>query len=238
MKKLLPILAIAALPCTAHAQNFSFLFDTSSAYTSGYDEDFIAIENTLQNTSTESFTFDWRMLNPEVELPAGWGYNGFCDNITCYTPASTPNPFSGATLTSLPVAGRESSPFKLQMDIPVSAADGLVVFEFEAKTTEHTDTAYFLVQKTPLGISTANLTDNQLNIYPNPATAQVHIQVEGDAAVHEVILMDIVGRQIADIKIQGSSTSFDVSKLAPGQYIFQAVDEVGTIVGLRRFVKQ
>lgn len=238
MKKLLPIFAFAALPCTVHAQNFSFMYDTSSAYTSGYDEDFIAIENTLQNTSTESFTFDWRMLNPEVELPAGWGYNGFCDNITCYTPASTPNPFSGATLTSLPVAGRETSPFKLQMDIPVSAADGLVIFEFEAKTAEHTDTAYFLVQKTPTGISTTTITENQMRVYPNPSSSQVQVYIDALVHVRDLILYDVTGKQIAVKPILSEVTTIDISTLAAGQYILQAVDSEGNILGLRRLIKQ
>lgn len=238
MKKLLTIISAIALPTAVSAQNFEFLYDTASVYTSGYDEDFIAIENSLQNTSTESFTFDWRMLNPEVELPEGWGYNGFCDNTTCYTPSSSPNPFSGATLTSLPVEGRGVSPFKLQMDIPMSSADGLLIFEFEAKTSVHTDTAYFLVQKTPTGISTASIVDNKMKVYPNPSSTQVQIQIDELANVSDIYLYDLSGRRLLSMPVAAGTTTLDISALAAGQYVLQAVNGEGRILGLSRLVKQ
>lgn len=239
MKKLIfTIAAIAALPAFNFAQYFEFEQNNVVVYTEGDDETFITAYNAIHNLTNDPFIFEWRMVNPEVELPEGWAYNGFCDNTLCYTPESIPNPFSGATIESMEVEGRDQSPFKLQLDIATSAANGSVVFEFEAKVDDQVDTAYFYVEKTPMGISHSFLKENHLHVYPNPALDLISIKTNREAGVEALRVVDIAGKELMRISINAEYTTLDISQFAAGQYILIAINSEGQTLGLRRLIKQ
>ena len=69
---------------------------------------------------------------------------------------------------------------------------------------------------------TPNYNSNLLmNVYPNPANAQVLILIS-EISDYEITLLDITGRTVQTTEIiQGDKTSIDVSQLQNGIYFVQ-----------------
>lgn len=67
----------------------------------------------------------------------------------------------------------------------------------------------------PLSISTITQSNNQaFNIYPNPTTGLVHIDIDGEVAIY-----DLKGNKIT---MHPQSGTLDLTNLAPGTYILQS----------------
>ena len=61
---------------------------------------------------------------------------------------------------------------------------------------------------------------NYFNIYPNPSSEQVHLQMWGKQTVQKVTLYDILGREIPSVyTLDGNAATVNVHALIPGVYI-------------------
>jgi hypothetical protein len=75
----------------------------------------------------------------------------------------------------------------------------------------------------------------QFSIYPNPTSGFFNIELNGNASIFDVIVMNNLG-QIMDAKRIGNA-NFDISNLKPGIYLV-ILREKGLIVGKKVLVKQ
>lgn len=74
---------------------------------------------------------------------------------------------------------------------------------------------------------------NYFNIYPNPSSTQVHLQMEGDQPVQRVKLYDLIGRDVTpSYELAGNMATVNVNGLTNGIYIarltFRYIDYTGT----------
>lgn len=59
-------------------------------------------------------------------------------------------------------------------------------------------------------------------IYPNPATTQLTIEVEAEAAIEEIALIDAMGRMVLRQSLENQgSTTLDISAFPSGMYVIQ-----------------
>ena len=99
---------------------------------------------------------------------------------------------------------------------------------FRAYITNEAGTAYGAVETFTLsGLNDAMA--NQINavVYPNPATTQATLQVEGLTQDAKVVISDLQGRILSQGEIKASATTYtlDLSNLASGVYYIRIVTD-------------
>ncbi len=72
--------------------------------------------------------------------------------------------------------------------------------------------------------------EGNLSIYPNPASAMVTVSVSEMLAGAEVAIVDLNGRTVMTFTLNGTSGTFDVSKLGQGAYFVRLTGEQATTV--------
>ncbi len=73
--------------------------------------------------------------------------------------------------------------------------------------------------------ATANEVTKSINIYPNPTSDYINIELLDDYTLIEITLLDISGRVIKQVSI--NDKKIDISSLAKGNYILRVVTENG-----------
>ncbi len=81
----------------------------------------------------------------------------------------------------------------------------------------------------------ADVSKNNLKIYPNPVTDVLHIENLSGSAITEIEIFNSLGQKIK-VPFTTSASRADVSQLAGGNYIVKAVDENG-FASTQKFVK-
>lgn len=240
MKKILSLAGLVALPLLMQAQDFSFENDTLVTLTSGNNDSYVGATNFIVNESSESIVYYWRFLNRDVELPDGWAFDGICDNKLCYIMESIPNPFSGDTIESMPVAFKDESVFEVRMLIPTSAAEGSIFLEFEVYTENQIDSVYFIISKTPAGIQTIPVHDLRVNIYPNPShNNTIHVVTKSELNIEYLYFYNSLGQKVLEMPTQGKElTSIDISSFTSGNYFMEAINTNNERVVSKQFIKQ
>ncbi|HXB42003.1 MAG TPA: T9SS type A sorting domain-containing protein [Bacteroidia bacterium] len=67
--------------------------------------------------------------------------------------------------------------------------------------------------------------DEMINVFPNPASNVLHVQLPSANNNPVVKIFDVMGKQIAEQKVSDVETNFDISAFAPGVYIVSIVTD-------------
>lgn len=80
----------------------------------------------------------------------------------------------------------------------------------------------------PLGENSV-VTSNEFDIYPNPASSIVNLQLPKDIADYTMTITDILGNEVMrrELKAVEGSVSADISSLAPGVYMIRVENGYG-----------
>lgn len=84
-------------------------------------------------------------------------------------------------------------------------------------------------------VAIQNITQNIFQLYPNPASSQLHIEING-AAQKTIILMDVMGRTIKTYCIYENNFDLDISMLPAGIYSIEILQDKDSATQL--FVKE
>ena len=68
----------------------------------------------------------------------------------------------------------------------------------------------------------------QITVYPNPATTQATIVVEGPAHYFDAVLYDMNGRRLRSCKLNQATSVIDMQDLAPGIYLLSILSRSDT----------
>lgn len=80
----------------------------------------------------------------------------------------------------------------------------------------------------PVGISSVQLAENQLKLYPNPATNQVNMSLfSNNYELGSVSVFDLSGREVITEVATGNTHTLDISSLQHGVYILHANTATG-----------
>ena len=87
--------------------------------------------------------------------------------------------------------------------------------------------------------STAGISENKLlsfEMYPNPVSDELNIQLPSGSEKAEVSIFDYTGRLVSSKTISSNDTSIDVQSISNGIYIIRVASN--TKIGVQRFIKK
>ena len=78
------------------------------------------------------------------------------------------------------------------------------------------------------GLSEHHQTENVLEVYPNPASANINIEtpLKGDLSI-----LNLAGQQLLQERITVQKTTIDISRLPSGVYVIKLIGENGVQMG-------
>lgn len=79
-----------------------------------------------------------------------------------------------------------------------------------------------------VGLNT--LTENNLSVYPNPATNVIHFQLKNVANESTISVVDLLGKEILVADVTSELTTIDSSKFSPGTYLYRVNGKSGEIL--------
>lgn len=193
-------------------------------------------ENFLYNANlSEAIPFGilkWRALPNESTIPEGWAPLQICDNFTCY---AMDNPTSGwfyeEEFAVFDTIYRGAiAEFYTTMYIPEGTTEnyGEIVIElaYDNATDVLFDTLTFGFLAVPLDLD--ELESQEIQVYPNPTTDIVKVNLKDNTRLSSVGVFDMQGRQIQMHKNIGNTEfTVNVANLAQGMYIIRIENEKG-----------
>lgn len=87
-----------------------------------------------------------------------------------------------------------------------------------------------------VGIDKLQDEEPAVHLYPNPASDQLTLGLSTHRALVELRIMDVTGQIVIERRVRGTTTTLDVSALAPGLYLAQLRDGRGS--RSVRFIKE
>jgi hypothetical protein len=79
--------------------------------------------------------------------------------------------------------------------------------------------------------------ESVINIYPNPAKSVVIVEISGEITDPIVQVYSLNGALVLTKKMIRKSTKVNISKLAPGEYIFRLVSNSGVVIKSEKILK-
>jgi hypothetical protein len=232
MKKYLlsALVGLSAIGMTNKGQAQSFTpFADTVRYTVYGDAN---VNDNITNTTSSPIRITWRVISHNI--PTDW-QNGFgmCDNITCYSNSI----LSGATRTTDTFS--HTCDFHVQINLE-SASSGNYYITAELKDAggSFMDTATFIINKWPTGVTGVTKTTDNVVLYPMPAHNELNILFEANTGAKNVAICNLIGKVVDTYRVAGSSASLDISNIPSGVYFTRISDGQGKIITTRKFIKQ
>ena len=98
------------------------------------------------------------------------------------------------------------------------------------------DRMNFRIRKITNTLATTNFQlENQVSLYPNPASTLINIELE-DIIASKVTILDMNGRKLQSVNILDKKTAINISNLINGIYLMQITTDKGTVS--KKIVKQ
>lgn len=178
---------------------------------------FIAVYNNvtindiyMANTGNTTLSITWELIS--VNLPVGWDA-AMCDLGTCH-----PGIPAGPTTMSTAAAGGPDPFLGLNIDPSNIPGTGTVVVRvYKTGAPAAADTLTWVATSSPTGIEEIDA-NSIVNIYPNPVSDRVSIDLEASEA-KEVRITDITGRTVLTKNLDAGKNVIDVSALSKGFYL-------------------
>lgn len=244
-KILLSISALFAFGLTASAQVFSWEHPSMNESTTGntppagqtYDNYAITFSNYMVNETTSPLTLQWQFI--DADFPdTQWHIFSICDNVLCYY-ENDPAIATFSAKTSAPIDPNDKGLFKLQVGVPVEAANGTGIVRARAYNIEQSDTSVYIITKTPVGINSVKIDDNRVSVFPNPGTANTSVNIFVNKALNakEFVVFNVLGAQVAQQPIKGEVSTMTTANLAQGNYLIKILDQSGNVITTRKWAK-
>jgi hypothetical protein len=119
-----------------------------------------------------------------------------------------------------------SGTFTSQNIIPVSGLTPNTTYYFHLRTDCGSTLSSWIVEEfstAPLGVENVN-NSAKLAVYPNPATNAVTVEASQASDAAQVQLMDISGRVLQTVQLNGGKADINMAELANGMYLIKLVD--------------
>ena len=85
-------------------------------------------------------------------------------------------------------------------------------------------------------VSTPELTNRSVRIFPNPAQEQVWIEIEGAAPRGVIYITDLMGKRVHQQSVSGSTNEVNLNGIASGTYLLQ-VETAGQVIRSKLMIK-
>lgn len=231
MKKLILIIAATLGITGVKAQSFTIPVDTVFVFTSGYSE----LTTTVNNLTSSGLAVNWRMINHN--FAPNWVSGGICDNITCY---DWSNVVGGSSQTTDFIPASTNMDLKVILD-GTTAANGSsawVTLRVTDPATMLNKTVTYVAVKTPTNVNNVTRNDDNLTLYPNPATTNVNVVFDASLNVKNIAIYNLIGKPVKMYKVSGNSAKLELSDIPSGIYFVRLINAQGQIVATRKFTHQ
>jgi hypothetical protein len=246
-KKLLLTATLFAVSFTVvNAQDFVLKADTMTKNTTGVttitnvcETDAVIFYNYVYNNTTATLpAFHWQII--QKSLPFGWYVCQFCDNNLCRTGTSPEIANNQEVIASEIEVGDSTAQLEPAITVPADADNGVGILRVRVWTANTTDTATYIINKTPTGISKIAVNDTRVNIYPNPANNSVLIYAEKSLNPANVSVISISGQTVYNTAFNVSKevSDINISALSKGTYMVRLTDTKGQLITSRKFIKE
>jgi hypothetical protein len=219
MKNLLTLLLCIA-SVAASAQEFNWTANPSDT-TGGTSDQFEIVNAAYFINSGEDSTFIWIRTS---DLPTGWA-NTVCDVNQCY----------GELVDSAEFIMAEGDSFKIKSNFYPNNIDGLGCIDLQIfSLTDRTKVVSRRFCASTI-LSSVKIANNKaLQLYPNPASSELNIEVDGSNK-NNVVIVNALGQIVHSAQINGAHHSIDVANWTPGMY-FVKIEAKG-FVSNKSFIK-
>lgn len=240
MKKFTLIAALLLSFAGVKAQSFTLDHDTTKGYwvSAGYTVD---VKNDLHNTGATTSTYSWKMTN--YDFPSGWVLEGTCDNNECKA-TSTPGLKEGTTsFTTLPVNAGSTGNFKIMFngDAASNNTKATVTLDIANSSGGASKSATFIAYKNPTGIISTTLRhDDEVLIYPNPATNYIDVVYSPSSDVKSITIYNLIGKVVNVYKVTDKNSArceFN-TEMPSGIYFVRVADSKGNVIATRKITHQ
>lgn len=246
-KKLLLTAALSAVTFTlVNAQDFVLKADTMRKETPGVatvtgvcDDDAVFFYNYVKNNTPNALAkYNWRII--QKDLPFGWYLCQLCDNNLCRPKTDAALNPSYADVAAGAVNAGDSGLIEPAITVPADGDNGVGILRVKVWTDNTTDTATFIINKTPTGISKIAVNDSRVNIYPNPANNSVLVYAEKSLNPANVSIVSITGQTVynAPFNTGKEAESININSLSKGTYLIRLNDNKGQLITSRKFIKE
>lgn len=161
------------------------------------------------NTGNSKILLKWERVF--VNLPLGWTYTS-CDNSFCYGGV----PVGPNTMDSVSVGGQGF--VGVDIDPANISGVGIVkIYVYQDGYYSQGDTLTWNISTTAVGVEEISESSG-INIYPNPTSDFLHIDLDANKVISSAYLTDNIGRLIRSIEVSETTSSIDISDLKIGYY--------------------
>ncbi len=141
------------------------------------------------------------------------------------------------TFFEMPVPVRVFGAGGQQLDLILdNTSNGQIIVEnvpFTVTSVSFDPTNELISDNNSISLSADDFDITAVRLYPNPVTSQLSLDLPAAVNVRQVVVYDMVGKQVATLSPQ--SLSWDVSPLASGAYVLRVETEKG--VATLKFLK-
>lgn len=213
------------------AQSFTVVHDTIHISTTGLSN---AVDSVL-NTTSSPINMDWKVI--ATDFPMCWQENtGICEPAHCFQMSVDLWPTT--THNAVYIPGYDLITCNTDLTTCTPGCYYLTVRLNNAAIP--TDTAYitFMVCKPAPAKTTTAAMAKEIVLYPNPATGVLHITFGAFTGIEQVVMYNIIGRQMGAYRAVGNGTTINTEPLPAGVYFVRLLNEQGHVAGAQRFTKQ
>jgi hypothetical protein len=212
--------------------------------TSGYSQNCkgIAVKYTLDTVKASPY---WSVVYLQLPLGAHLdsiyggirrpGYTGASLSYSCYSIGTTNDTdlINPATGFYNPYTGPYSQWINMAHYNVVGLSNSYIQISITTSNGMLLDSVKIAYSCLPTGINEVINSDNEISVYPNPATGLINIEPTS-RRIREIIITDMLGRQVYD---ETFSRQLDISALSNGIYVIAEIDESGNIYR-QKIIKQ
>lgn len=215
------------------AQSFTLQYATT---TTNADTGLINVENGIAST-VGAVTLKWKVS--ECNFPPDWlGASGFCDNKLCYDLHSL---LPGGEKTSNPYNGLGTFHFGTNLTgAPSLGCHYVKVLMYNKDIPTDTATETYVICRGTLSAAptVTRLNDNDIVLYPNPATDDIDVVMGTGAAIKSIAVYSVAGKMVSECTVSGSSARLNIANAPAGIYFVRLMNEAGNPIATKRFTKQ
>ena len=201
--------------------------DNQSYETYGTVQDYkLNIEAKVTLGTDQVGEFYWQIVRPD-SIPSEWVFS-VCDQNTCYAPGVETCPTTKPNF----IEPGGSVTFIIYLEPKAVAGLGDIGFRlFDTENQELEFTHVDLYWEITGSVSTNDLSEANVKIYPNPASE--YFMVDNDENIAQVSIFSIVGKEIVSY-VHTPGQAYSVSDLNRGIYMVRLSDQRNRIIKVIR----
>jgi len=242
MKKLRLLIASVVLMSVSVpviAQSFTLDKDTSKGWwvSGGYP---VQLKTKVTNVSSSSIQVDWRISSYVAD--AGWSLGSACEpSGSCYSGTTTGLKDGSVTFTSGSMTPGYNGNFVVDLEGDPAAFGSKATLVIDVSTGGGAiKKAVFVAYKNTTGISTTILSDNEVAIFPNPASNYIDVTYNSSSDVKTIALYNLIGKVVSVYKVtdKNSARCEFAADMPSGIYLVRIADSNGKVIATKKITHQ